>query len=67
LSRTNIAALLPRPKPTPKWARFDDARAIITRLESISAAVVPETIPFRNPEHRELFLSGLRVAAEEAK
>jgi hypothetical protein len=26
---------------------------------------VPSVIPFRNPEHRELFLSGLRLAAGE--
>jgi hypothetical protein len=27
--------------------------------------VVPRIVPYRNPEHRELFLSGLRLAAGE--
>jgi hypothetical protein len=27
--------------------------------------VVPTVIPYRNPEYRELFLSGLRLAAGE--
>jgi hypothetical protein len=26
---------------------------------------VPRVVPYRNPEHRELFLSGLRLAADE--
>jgi hypothetical protein len=31
----------------------------------ISRVVVPSVIPYRNPEHRELLLSGLRLAAGE--
>jgi len=27
--------------------------------------VVPSVVPYRSPEHRELFLSGLRLAAGE--
>jgi hypothetical protein len=46
--------------------RFDDAREIIARLRAIAPVVVPTDASFlRNPEHRELFLSGLRLAAGE--
>jgi adenylate cyclase len=47
--------------------RLDDAREIIKRLRIITPVIVPSTTPFRNPEHQELFLSGLRLAAGEAK
>jgi adenylate cyclase len=43
--------------------RLDEAREIVARLRAISPAVVVDRLPFRNPEHRELFLSGLRLAA----
>jgi adenylate cyclase len=46
--------------------RLDEARAIVARLRAITALVVPNDVPFRNPEDRELFLSGLRLAAGEA-
>ncbi len=46
--------------------RLDEARAIVARLRAITPEVVPSDLPFRNPEHRELFLSGLRLAAGEA-
>ena len=46
--------------------RLDEARAIVERLRTITSVVVPSVIPYRNPEHRELFLSGLRLAAGEA-
>jgi TolB-like protein/class 3 adenylate cyclase len=45
--------------------RLEEARAIIERLRTISPVVVPELNQFRKPEHRELFLSGLRLAAVE--
>jgi tetratricopeptide (TPR) repeat protein len=45
--------------------RLDDARAIVARLRAISLPVVPNDLPFRNPEHRELYLSGLRLAVGE--
>src|SRR5262245_63605208 len=38
--------------------RLEEARAIIERLRTISPLVVPELNQFRNPEHRELLLSG---------
>jgi tetratricopeptide (TPR) repeat protein len=46
--------------------RLEEARAIIERLRTISPVVMPELNHFRNPEHRELILSGLRLAAGEA-
>jgi TolB-like protein len=45
--------------------RLDEARAIVARLRAITPLVVPTELPYRNPEHRELFLSGLRLAAGE--
>ena len=46
--------------------RLDDARDMVERLRAITPVVMPDASPFRNPEHRELFLSGLRLAAGEA-
>jgi adenylate cyclase len=46
--------------------RLDEARAIVARLRAITPEVVPSAVQFRNPEDRELFLSGLRLAAGEA-
>jgi hypothetical protein len=47
--------------------RFDDAREIVARLRAIIPVEIPDAsyIPLRNPEHRELLLSGLRLAAAE--
>ncbi len=47
--------------------RLDEARAMVTRLRAITPQSVPSDLPTRNPEHRELLLSGLRLAAGEAK
>jgi tetratricopeptide (TPR) repeat protein len=46
--------------------RLDEARAIVARLRAITSLLVPSDPPYRNPEHRELYLSGLRLAAGEA-
>ena len=45
---------------------IDEAQEIVRRLRVITPVVVPSVIPFRNPEHRELFLSGLRLGIGEA-
>ena len=45
--------------------RLDEARAIVARLRAITPLLVPSDLPFRNPEDREFFLSGLRLAAGE--
>jgi len=47
--------------------RLDEAREAVARLRSITPAVVAGATPFRSPDHRELLLSGLRVAAGEAE
>jgi len=47
--------------------RLDDAREIMERLRAITSLVIPDSTYLRNPEHRELFLSGLRSAAGEAQ
>ncbi len=47
--------------------RLDDAHEIVARLRAITPLVVPSDPPFRNPEDRELYLSGLRRAAGEVK
>jgi len=46
--------------------RFDEARETVTRLRTLTTEVVPSAAHWRNPEHRELYLSGLRLAADEA-
>jgi hypothetical protein len=45
--------------------RLDDAREIVTRLRAITPVVISDLSFLRNPEHRELWLSGLRLAAGE--
>jgi TolB-like protein len=45
--------------------RLADAREIVKQLRSITPAVMPANVPFRNPEQRELYLSGLRLATGE--
>jgi adenylate cyclase len=45
--------------------QIGEAQEIVGRLRAITPVVVPRVIPFRNSEHRELFLSGLRLAAGE--
>ena len=45
--------------------RLDDAREIVARLRAITSLVIPDVSYLRNAEHRELYLSGLRLAAGE--
>jgi adenylate cyclase len=45
--------------------RLDEAREIVGRLRKITPVVIPSVLIFRNPEHRELYLSGLRLAMGE--
>jgi TolB-like protein/class 3 adenylate cyclase len=45
--------------------QLNDARAIVAKLRTITPRVVPSHLPWRNPEDRELYLSGLRLAAGE--
>ena len=46
--------------------RIEEAREVIARLRAITSRVMPTVNRLRNPEHRELFLSGMRLAAGEA-
>ena len=45
--------------------RLDDARRVIAQLRAITPAVMHEPDYWRNPKHREFFLSGLRLAMGE--
>jgi adenylate cyclase len=46
--------------------RLDEARAVIERLRAIAPnALSSSSVRYSNPEQRELFLSGLRLAAGE--
>ena len=43
--------------------RLEEARAAIERLRALTPVIAPPVLPIRNPEHRELLFSGLRLAA----
>jgi adenylate cyclase len=45
--------------------RLEETRGIVARLRIITPILVPIDLPWRNPEDRELLLSGLRLAAGE--
>jgi tetratricopeptide (TPR) repeat protein len=49
-----------------QMGRLDEARAIVSRLRAITPVLVPNDLPWRKPEDRELLQSGLRLAAGEA-
>jgi tetratricopeptide (TPR) repeat protein len=49
-----------------QMGRFDEAHEMVRRLRAITPVVLPDATHWRNPEHRELYLSGLRLAAGEA-
>jgi TolB-like protein len=45
--------------------RLEEAREVVARLRAITPRAIPDASFLRNAEHRELFLSGLRLAAGE--
>jgi adenylate cyclase len=45
--------------------QLDEAYAIVAQLRAITPVIVPSDLPYRNPENRELYLSGLRLAMGE--
>ena len=47
--------------------RIDEARKVIARLRTITPRVMPKLSRLSNPAHRELYLSGLRLAAGEGQ
>ena len=47
---------------------LDEAQATVARLRALTPEVIPTyPLPFRDPQHRELYLSGLRRALGEIK
>ena len=48
-----------------QMGRLDEAREIVKRLRAMTPVVVPRAMYWRNPEDRELFSSGLRLATGE--
>jgi TolB-like protein/class 3 adenylate cyclase len=46
--------------------RLDEAREIVARLRAVTGIVIPDVSYLRCAEHRELYLSGLRLAVSEA-
>jgi len=45
--------------------RLCEAHETVERLRAMTPVVIPNAAHCRNSEHRELFLSGLRLAAGE--
>ena len=45
-----------------QMGRLDEARQVVKRLRAITSVVAPDISYVRNAEHRELYLSGLRLA-----
>ena len=48
-----------------QMGRLDEARAIVARLRAITPEIAPAATHLRRAEDRELFLSGLRLAAAD--
>jgi adenylate cyclase len=47
--------------------RLDEARTTVKRLLALTPVIAPTANPFRDPEHVELFVLGLRLATGEAE
>src|SRR5579883_3120890 len=45
--------------------QFDEAKVIVERLRSMTSVVLPSADHWRDPEQREFYLSGLRLAMRE--
>ena len=45
--------------------RLEEAREMVQRLRELTDSVVPTAAHWRDPQQRELYLSGLRLAAGE--
>jgi TolB-like protein/class 3 adenylate cyclase len=48
-----------------QMGRMGEARELVRRLRDITPVVLPDASHWRNPEQRELYLSGLRLAMGE--
>jgi class 3 adenylate cyclase len=49
-----------------QMGKLGEAGRFLDRLRTITDAIMPASVPFRNPEQRELYLSGLRLAASDS-
>jgi adenylate cyclase len=47
--------------------QVEEARLTVERLRALTSVVVPADLPWRKPEDRDLFVSGLRLAMDETK
>ena len=61
-TRTDISR-----RATPIWAGSTKRERSSQRLRAVTSVVIPDANPLRNPEHRELLLSGLRLAVGERR
>jgi tetratricopeptide (TPR) repeat protein len=50
-----------------QMGRLEEAREAIRRVRELSNVIVPSATHWRDPEHRQLYLSGLRLAAGETE
>jgi adenylate cyclase len=50
-----------------QMGQLEEARHTVERLRALTSVVVPADLPWRKPEDRELFVSGLRLAMDETK
>jgi TolB-like protein len=48
-----------------QMGRLDEARPIVARLSAITSQIVPSAVELHDPEYRELYMSGLRMAMGE--
>ena len=46
--------------------RLEEARTTVKRLSALTPVIVQTVNPFRDPEHVELFVLGLRLATGDA-
>lgn len=46
--------------------RLEEAGSVVAELRDITSQIMPAHLPWRNADHRELVISGLRLAVENA-
>jgi adenylate cyclase len=50
-----------------QMGRLEEAKRLAQLIQERGGVLVPRVIPYRDPSHRELFLSGLRLAAGDTE
>jgi TolB-like protein/class 3 adenylate cyclase len=63
---SNVRALRGLAACYAQMGRLDDAREIVGQMRKITSVLIPDLTEYRNSQQRELYLSGLRLAAGEA-